>query len=85
MMIDRRSFIQCTALLAAIPAPAALHPLSSMAEAPPLPGLSPQAPDTTTANVVVFKVDGWDHRDAKVSNGNEVLIRINQSWRAAWR
>jgi hypothetical protein len=85
MMIDRRSFIQCTALLATIPALAALHPLSSIAEGPLLPGPSPRAPDTTHANDVVFKIDGWDHRDAKASNGNEVLIRIDQSWRAAWR
>jgi hypothetical protein len=85
MVIDRRSFIQRTALLAAIPAIAALYPLSSMAEAPLPPGLSPQAADTTDANFVVFKIDGWDHCDGKVSNGNEVLIRINQSWRATWR
>ncbi len=85
MMIDRRSFIQCTALLATIPALAALYPLSSMAEAPLLPGLSPNAADTTDANFVVFKIDGWDHCEAKDSNGNEVLIRINQSWRTAWR
>jgi hypothetical protein len=84
MTIDRRSFIQRTALLAAIPTLAALYPLGSMAEAPLPTGLSPQATDTTGANFVVFKIDGWDHCDGKLSNGNEVLIRINQSWRAAW-
>ena len=85
MTIDRRSFIQRTALLAAIPALAALYPLASIAEAPLPPGLSPQAADTTDANFVVFKIDGWDPCDARVSSGNEALIRINQSWRAAWR
>ncbi len=81
MTIDRRTFIQRTALLAAIPTLADL----SMAEAPLPPGLSPQAADTTHANFAVLKIAGWDHCDAKDSNGNEVLIRINQSWRTAWR
>lgn len=85
MTIDRRSFLQGTALLAAIPTLAALYPLSSMAEAPQPPVLSPQAAGTTDANPVVFKIDGWDHCAAKASNENEVLIRINQSWRASWR
>jgi hypothetical protein len=85
MTIDRRSFIQRTALLAAIPTLAALYPLSSTAETPLPPALSPQAAGTTDPNPVVFKIDGWDHCDAKVSNENEVLIRINQSWRATWR
>jgi hypothetical protein len=85
MTIDRRSFIQRTALLAAIPTLAALYPLSSTAEAPLRAGLSPQAADTTDANPVVCKIAGWDHCDAKVSNEDEVLIRVNQSWRATWR
>jgi hypothetical protein len=85
MTIDRRSFIQRTTLLAAIPTLAALYPLCSMAEAPQTPMLSPQAAGTTDANLVVFKIDGWDHCDTRVSNENEVLIRINQSWRATWR
>ena len=85
MPIDRRTFIQRTALLAAIPTLAALYPLSSTAEAPLPPLLSPQATRTRDANPVVFKIDGWDHCAAKVSDGNEVLIRINQSWRASWR
>jgi len=83
--IDRRSFIQRTALLAVIPTLAAWYPLSTMAEAPLPPGRSPQVADTTDANLGVFKVDGWDHCDPRGSNGNEVLIRINQSWRATWR
>src|SRR5271156_5804507 len=42
MTIDRRSFIQRTALFAVIPTLAALYPHSSMAETPLHPGLSPQ-------------------------------------------
>jgi hypothetical protein len=85
MTIDRRSFIQRTALVAAIPTVAALYPLYSMAEAPLLPGPSPQAATATGANSIAFMIDGWDHRDAEVSNENEVFIRINRSWRANWR
>jgi hypothetical protein len=85
MTIDRRSFIQGTALLSAIPTLAALYPLSAMAEAPPRPAVSPQAANATDANSAVFTVDGWNHRDAEVLNGDEVLIRINRSWRANWR
>jgi hypothetical protein len=85
MTIDRRTFIQRTALLAAIPTLAALYPLSSTAEARQPPVRSPQAAGTTDANPVVFKIDGWAHCAAKVSDGNEVLIWINQSWRASWR
>jgi hypothetical protein len=85
MTIDRRTFIQHTAFLAAIPTLAALIPLSSTAEAPQPPVRSRQPADTTAANRVVCKIAGWDHCGAKVSNENEVLIRINQSWRATWR
>jgi hypothetical protein len=85
MTIDRRSFIQRTVLLAASPTLAALYPRASIAESPLPPELSPQATGATDANLVVFKVDGWDYCGARVSNGSEVLVRINQSWRATWR
>jgi hypothetical protein len=85
MMIDRRSFIQCTVLAAATPTLATLFPLAPMAEASLVPGPSPEAADPTTANCVVFKIDGWDHCDAELSTGSEVWIRINPSWRSAWR
>ncbi len=85
MKIDRRTFIQHTAFLAAIPTLAALYPLSSKAAAPQPPVRSRQPADAMDANPVVCKIEGWDHCGAKVSNENEVLIRINQSWRATWR
>ncbi len=85
MTIDRRTFIQRTAVLAAIPTLAALYPIASIAEAPVPPVLSPQAAGTTAGDLVVLKVGGWDQCGGKVSNGNEVLISINQSWRATWR
>lgn len=79
MKIDRRTFIQSAAILTTLPALAALLPLSSAAETPVMTGTG------TDGDQVVFKIDGWDHCGAKVSTENEVLIRINQSWRTAWR
>jgi len=85
MMIDRRAFIQCAALVATTPTVATLFRLSPTVQASPVPTASPVARNSTDANFIVFKVDGWDCSDAKNSTENEVLIRINQSWRAAWR
>ncbi len=63
--------------------------------------LPPQlAAGGTDMNCVVFKIDGWDRCDdvsidsstiasaGSMTNdppGDQVLIRINQSWRTAWR
>ena len=80
MMIDRRTFIlQGATLLATAPALAGVLPRSSTTQTPLMTGAR------ADANPVLFKIDGWDHCDAKASNGNEVWIRINQSWRSAWR
>jgi hypothetical protein len=79
MMIDRRAFIHCAALFAAAPRLAVLAPLSSPARVP----LVNEA--GADGDSVVFKIDGWDACDTEVSSGNEVWLRINQSWRAAWR
>ena len=85
MRIDRRAFIQCAAVVATTPAFAALLPLSPTVQASPVPNRSPLAWDSTEANSIVFKIAGWDCYDAKGSAEDEVLIRINQSWRTAWR
>ena len=81
MIIDRRSFIEGTlgtlpmvaALLSTDPTPSSdaslLHHQTSW-----------QAADT---NSIVFKIDGWDSCDTTMDN--QILIRINQAWRAAWR
>ena len=78
-MIDRRTFIQRAALFAITPAVAAPLPLLSTARTPLTSGAGKYE------DSVRFKIDGWDHRDAKIPTGNEALIRINQSWRTAWR
>ena len=88
MVIDRRHFIQGAAFVATAPVMAALVPLSMRAasQASVLGERVPQSATTgTDANSIEFKIDGWDHCDAKVPSANEVLIRINQSWRTGWR
>jgi hypothetical protein len=74
--------------------------VQSHASPPPGP-LPPQlARGGTDMNCVVFKIDGWDRCDDvaicsstialadPMTNdppGDQVLIRISQSWRTAWR
>jgi hypothetical protein len=79
-MIDRRTFIiHGATLLAAAPALAVLPPGPSIAQTPLMTRAGAEG------NPFLFKIDGWDACDAEVSNENEVWLRINQSWRAAWR
>ena len=101
MMIDRRAFLQGAALVVTPPALAALFSFSSAARsrASRLPCAlpPPMAGAGTDVNAIVFKIDGWDRRDdlamdrssanpvTEGSTANEVWIRINQSWRTAWR
>jgi hypothetical protein len=101
MMVDRRTFIQGAALVATTPVLEALLSFSSTVQShvsllactPP-----PQmAGDETAMSSIVFKIDGWDRCDelamdrlsantvTRFSDANQVLIRINQSWRTAWR
>jgi len=80
MMIDRRTFIiEGATLLATAPALAGVLPRSSTTQTPFVTGVR------ADANSVLFKIEGWDHCDAKASNANEMWIRIHQSWRSAWR
>jgi hypothetical protein len=99
MLIDRRTFMQGAALLAA----SGLMPLSRgvQAYASLRPGSLPtQMAVGGTGTQPVFKVEGWDRRDdipvglLKTSStdhsmgdldGGEVFIRVNQAWRSAWR
>jgi hypothetical protein len=69
-MIDRRSFIAATA---------------SVTFAPML-GLSPSQLSASEAAMgrVILTIDGWSAPDQ--SDANDTLsIRINRSWRTAWR
>ena len=77
MRIDRRTFIiQGATVLATASALADVLVRSS----PPL--ITEAGPDE---NFTVFKIHGWGHYGEEASNGNEVWLTINQSWRAAWR
>lgn len=82
MMLNRRIFIQ--GALGGVPALAALlssKPLQASQASPPPAQVSGGGTDP---NQIVFKIDGWDRWDTAATD-NQVSIRINQSWRTAWR
>jgi hypothetical protein len=82
MIIDRRKFIQGSALVASTSVLATLIPRSL---APQMQCVrSEESADAAVESPVVFKIDGWNLDDERPEE-NEMLIRINQSWRTAWR
>jgi hypothetical protein len=87
MIIDRRKFIQHSALLAAAPALASLlsASLTAPATAAPRPDSLPRQPVSPDNdwNRAVFKIEGWDH--SLDPAGDQMLIRITQAWKTAWR
>lgn len=81
MLIDRRTFIQGAACVAA------LLPISSRAESQAQPTVGPTSQTAGGAvdlNSIIFKIEGWD-LDSEEPADNVTLIRINQRWRTAWR
>jgi hypothetical protein len=70
MMIDRRNVIVGTALAAVAPA------LSFASALVPTPAAE--------ATRWVVKIDGWSV-SAEADAAEEIWIRVNRSWRAAWR
>jgi hypothetical protein len=68
MIIDRRSVLAGTALVA-------VAPTLSFASAA-LPTLEPRA------NPLVVKIDGWSEPG---NTAEEVWIKVDRSWRTAWR
>jgi hypothetical protein len=85
--IDRRTFIQGAAFFATAPVIAAMLPLSSTApsQVSQLGGPAREMVEDATDNSTIFKIDGWDRYNAEGPAGDEVLIKINQSWRTGWR
>ena len=93
-MIDRRTFIAGAALLTATPAISALLPASSMRQSH-ASVISEALPLQT--DPVVITIAGWNLYDgialdqsstnpiAKDSTPNQVLIRLDRSWRTSWR
>jgi hypothetical protein len=82
--MNRRAFIQGATVVAATPAVTALVILSSTKKRSEVESASSTDRNSNAAKLVVFKVDGW-HSNTVDSSENEVTIRIDQSWRAAWR
>ena len=79
MIMGRRAFMQRSALAAATPAFAGILSLSVGAR--PLP--EAWAAGAAGANRSACKIDGWDRCEDE--SREHVLIRINQSWKTAWR
>ena len=82
MNIDRRSFIQAVAVAGSASALMAFVPLSSMTDARSVQSGGPA--EAADSDSVVFTIDGWEVEKHGLSQ-DEVRIRINQSWRSAWR
>jgi hypothetical protein len=70
MMIDRRKFMSGTALVAVVPT------LSLLPVALPTPAAE--------TNRLVIKIDGWSTPGQRGTD-EEVWIRVDRSWRTAWR
>jgi hypothetical protein len=92
MMINRRIFIQSAALVGAAPVLGNLLLLPSGSESSEILRTEPIPGQHTTVyldkNTALFKIDGWDWNDIRVSgtsNDSQTVIRLTQSWRAAWR
>jgi hypothetical protein len=90
MIMDRRTFIQGAAFVAATPAIAGLFalPLSVQSHPTEVPSQPPQAAETRSDENSIFKIYGWDDGGEIAldrSSANTVLIRINQFWRISWR
>jgi hypothetical protein len=80
MAIDRRTFIvQGATLLATTPCVEIFVLGSSTAQSSGVISFE------TNEKLTQFKVDGWDTWDPDVANTDDVWLRLNQSWRAAWR
>ena len=75
MMIDRRTFVAGTALVAVAP---------TLGLLPTQAGPSVAAPSAATAARIVFMIEGWSVQDERTT-ADQVWIRIGRSWRTAWR
>ena len=70
MMIDRRTFVAGTALVAVAPA-CGLLPLGAAAQ--PTDAIQP-----------VLMIDGWSAEDDG-DPGNQIWMKVGHGWRTAWR
>jgi hypothetical protein len=70
MMIDRRNFIAGAAVVAVVPGL--------------LPGALREPVATLNFSYPAFMIDGWSAKAVNDTDG-QAWIRIDRSWRAAWR
>jgi hypothetical protein len=68
-MIDRRNFTIGASLAVVVP---------------PLQLMSCQQPAVAASPTYTFMIDGWNTSREK-SSAEEVWLRVDRSWRAAWR
>ncbi|MGA7842065.1 MAG: hypothetical protein WCA34_14170 [Candidatus Acidiferrales bacterium] len=95
MIIDRRTFIQISAPFVATGAALAILPSQLRGASSPYSAVGKQ-----DMKHLAFKIREWDRRNDSArdsskaslvgsvtddSNGDEIFISINQSWRTAWR
>ncbi len=78
MMVNRRTFILGTALVATAPTVAKLLELSSTAKSDQtmLPVLSPPQPaaDRIDSTRNLFRIDGWERRDDDAIDGSTLAV-----------
>ena len=70
MLIDRREFVTGAALVTLAPTPA-------------LPSTRVAAPSAKHGQLVM-KIEGWTSPDQSGAD-DEIWIKLDRSWRAAWR
>jgi hypothetical protein len=87
-MLGRRSFLITCGWMVAAPALAKVQPPSTTMSRPGAPPVDPLPPQTDGARleVPVLQIEGWETPlISEKSEGSQVWISINQSWRTAWR
>ena len=80
MMLDRRSFMFVSgSLVVASSALAAFPPLFAHSSSGGVTGIAPSPR-------LIFRIEGWDSAGGLVDPiSDQMLIRVNQRWRSAWR
>jgi hypothetical protein len=85
-MMNRRIFIQGSAAVATVPGVAILFSGSSAASSSehlnPEPQLEQPTRSQTSTDSAMLKIHGWD---CSSNIDSQAVIRMTQSWRAAWR
>jgi hypothetical protein len=89
-MLGRRSFLIACSWIVTAPALAKEASFLATSNPPRTPLVDPVPPQRLTNETQlegpVLQIQGWDTPFVTdQSSGNQVWIRVNQSWRTAWR